>query len=82
VIVGDLDVLGVDAGPDEADPPLIVDADRILPGSVASKGFEPMAGGTRRSSIARASAIMISLRRAARTSAGKRLPGERPSKIA
>lgn len=28
--------------PDEAEPPLVIDADAVLPGAVAAKRFEPM----------------------------------------
>ena len=34
VVVDDLDIVGVTAPPDEAEPPLVVDADRVLPGPV------------------------------------------------
>jgi len=40
VVVDTLDVLGTVGGPSEAKPILVVDADRMLPGSIADKPFE------------------------------------------
>jgi hypothetical protein len=44
VIVDDLDVVGIAFPPPEADPPLIVDPDTVLTGSIAAKTFETVAG--------------------------------------
>jgi len=44
VIVDNLDLPGVAITPDEADTPLLVDANAMLPKSVATKGFQPVAG--------------------------------------
>jgi hypothetical protein len=35
VIVNDLDVEAISGTPDKADPPLIIDADAVLPGAFA-----------------------------------------------
>ena len=40
VIVGDLDVVGVTVAPDEADPPLIIDPDAVLPTAVSAQRFQ------------------------------------------
>jgi len=45
VVVDDFDIGRTLLGPGEADPPLIVDADRVLSATVAGKGFEPVRGG-------------------------------------
>lgn len=44
MIVHDLYIPGIAVTPDEADAPLIVDANAVLPASVATKGLQPVAG--------------------------------------
>src|SRR5674476_812211 len=44
VVVHDLDVGGSGVGPDEADPPLLVDADAVLSGPVSAECFQSVAG--------------------------------------
>jgi len=44
MIIHELDVIGVAVAPVEADPPLIVDADRPLPHSITSELVEPVSG--------------------------------------
>src|SRR5450756_110611 len=44
VIVDDLDVLGTRIGPPEHDPPLTVDADRVLTRQIALESFKAVAG--------------------------------------
>src|SRR5258708_6072470 len=44
MIVGYFHLFGVGSGPDETDAPLVVDADAVLAGAVASQRFEPVAG--------------------------------------
>ena len=44
MIVHDLDIPSIAVTSDEADAPLIVDANAVLPESVATKGFQPVAG--------------------------------------
>ena len=44
VVVDDLDVEGIGGAPDEADAPLIVDADAVLASAIALEGLEPVAG--------------------------------------
>ena len=44
VVVDDLDVEGIGGAPDEADAPLIVDADAVLACTVALERLEPIAG--------------------------------------
>jgi hypothetical protein len=44
VIVDDLDVMGISVVPDEADPPLLVDADAVLASPIPEQGLEPIAG--------------------------------------
>ncbi len=44
MIVHDLDIPGIAVAPDEADAPLVVDTNAVLPDSVASKGFQSVAG--------------------------------------
>jgi len=43
VIIGDFNFVGVVAFPMEADAPLVVDADAVLPESVAAQGFQAVA---------------------------------------
>jgi len=43
MVVGDLDGVGVAAGPPEADAPLVVDADAVLTGPVSGELLEPVA---------------------------------------
>src|SRR5690242_15808482 len=42
VVVDDLDFVGMFISPYEADPPLIVDADRVLSLAITFQGFEPV----------------------------------------
>ena len=44
VVVDDLYVEGISGAPDEADAPLIVDADAVLASTIALERFEPIAG--------------------------------------
>jgi hypothetical protein len=44
VVVDDLDVEGIGGAPDEADAPLIVDADAVLASTSALERLEPIAG--------------------------------------
>ena len=44
VVVDDLDVEGIGGAPDEADAPLIVDADAVLADTIAPERLEPIAG--------------------------------------
>ena len=44
VIIYDLDVIRIAAGPPEADAPLIVDPDTMLAGTVALQFLQPVAG--------------------------------------
>ena len=44
VVVDDLDVEGIGGAPDEADAPLIVDADAVLAATIALERLEPVAG--------------------------------------
>ena len=44
VVVTDLDVVGVPVDEPEADPPLVVDRDRVLASAVAFQCVEPIAG--------------------------------------
>jgi len=41
VVVDDLDVEGIGSDPAKADPPLIVDADAVLPETIGSPGGLP-----------------------------------------
>jgi hypothetical protein len=43
VVVDDLDLLRARLGPDEADPPLVVDADAVLTGTISLERFQPVA---------------------------------------
>lgn len=52
MIVDDLDVFGAGVGPAENDPPLVVNANRMLASEVSLQGFEPIA--RRRGEIAKA----------------------------
>jgi len=45
VVVHDLDILRVTVDPAEADPPLVVDPDAVLPCSVAAEPLEPVPRG-------------------------------------
>jgi hypothetical protein len=42
MVVDDLDVMGISVLPAEADTPLIIDADAVLSGSVATQRFQPV----------------------------------------
>ena len=44
MIIRDFDFLGSNIGPPKHNPPLIVDANRVLASEVASKNFETIAG--------------------------------------
>jgi hypothetical protein len=39
MVIDDLDAFGIAAGPHEAQPPLVVDPDRVLPGTITLQGF-------------------------------------------
>jgi hypothetical protein len=67
VVVDDFHVLSSHVGPAEADAPLIVDADAVLPGSVAPQRLQPVAGDGRRSS-----SVPALLRRTSRLRAWRR----------
>src|SRR5579872_7468108 len=43
MVVHDFHLLRIATAPDEANPPLIIDSDAVLAGSVASQGFQPVA---------------------------------------
>ncbi|AOW93857.1 hypothetical protein BFN03_17570 [Rhodococcus sp. WMMA185] len=42
VVVGDFHIAGAARGPDETDPPLIVDSDAVLPLTVSYQLFQPV----------------------------------------
>lgn len=42
MIVNDLDLMGITCLPSEADAPLVVDPDTVLPGALPSKPLEPV----------------------------------------
>ncbi len=42
MVIDDLDVMGVDVAPDQAHPPAIVDADRVLALAAPRERFEPI----------------------------------------
>src|SRR5262245_26011345 len=44
MVVDDLDFVGMALTPDEADPPLVVDADRMLAAPIALQRLQPVAG--------------------------------------
>jgi hypothetical protein len=44
VIVNNFNVLGAAVTPTKANPPLLVDADRVLSGPIAPECFKPIAG--------------------------------------
>jgi hypothetical protein len=44
VVIGDFNVVRTRRVPGEADPPLIVDSDAVLPAAIAAQLFEPVAG--------------------------------------
>src|SRR5205085_10255356 len=44
VVVDDFDFVGMAISPDETDPPLVVDADRMLPAAIAFQRFETIGG--------------------------------------
>ncbi len=66
VLVDDLDVEGLGGAPDEADAPLIVDADAVLASAIAPERLEALAGRYPRSARESAASRMASLRRATR----------------
>ena len=43
MVIHDFNLLRVATAPDEANPPLIIDADAVLAGTVAFEGFQPVA---------------------------------------
>jgi hypothetical protein len=43
VVVADLDILGFSISPTEADPPLLVNSDRVLIGSISNERLESVA---------------------------------------
>src|SRR5262245_13197967 len=43
VVVDDFDLVRMSSSPDEANPPLVIDADRMLSASVFAQRFEPVA---------------------------------------
>jgi hypothetical protein len=45
MVIDDLDLAGMPGLPDEANAPLVVDADAVLSGSITLEGFKPIAGG-------------------------------------
>lgn len=44
MVVDDFNLFGISSGPNEADAPLVIDADAVLTLTVAREGFEPVAG--------------------------------------
>ena len=44
MVVDDCDLVGMAISPDEADPPLVVDADRMPPAAIAFQRFEAIGG--------------------------------------
>lgn len=44
VVVHNLHIIGPAIGPDEANSPLVVDADTVLTPAIAAKGFKVIAG--------------------------------------
>jgi hypothetical protein len=44
VVVNDLNLLWASVGPPETDPPLVVDPDAVLAGSIALQLLQPVAG--------------------------------------
>ena len=70
VVVDDFDVVGAGWGPDEADAPLLVVADAVLPDAVPLEASSRFPGGTLRSSRTSAASSMTSLRRAVRSMRG------------
>jgi hypothetical protein len=44
VVVNEFDIMSITVPPAETDPPLIVDANTVLPGAVATELLEPVAG--------------------------------------
>lgn len=40
VVVDDFDMIGSFLRPHKTDPPLSIDANRVLPGAIAAQGFE------------------------------------------
>ena len=44
VVIDDLDLLGVLAGPTEADAPLVIDADRVLATAIPLQGLQSITG--------------------------------------
>jgi hypothetical protein len=55
MVVSDFDVFGITFAPYEADAPLVVDSNRVLPSAIVFKSFEPEAWpfelGQRRCSV-------------------------------
>ena len=44
MVIHDLDILRMSLNPAKADTELIVDADAVMPGTIALQGFQPIAG--------------------------------------
>jgi hypothetical protein len=44
MVVDDLDVVPVTVSPDEAQAPLVVDSNAVLPRAISLQGFEPVSG--------------------------------------
>jgi hypothetical protein len=44
MVIGDLHVIGIRSSPFEADSPLVIDADAVLPLPVPAQCFEPVGG--------------------------------------
>jgi hypothetical protein len=45
VVVRDFDIMGVTSGPSEADPPLVIDANAVLPASISRQPLQPVPWG-------------------------------------
>jgi hypothetical protein len=63
MIVHDFHLLRVGTAPDEANPPLVVDANAVLAVTAALEGFQPVAGRVKSRNV-RARCRYSSLRRA------------------
>jgi len=66
VVVDDFDGVRVPIFPDEADAPLVIDADAMLALPLPLESFERLPGGTRKSSKTAAAESCVSLRSAVR----------------
>lgn len=56
VVVGYLHLVGFSFAPDKADPPLVVDADAVLPPSISRQGLQPVPWG--RSQVVEATGVV------------------------